>query len=70
MNNKVIFHSSHCPRCQVLEKKLKDKGIEYEENNDIQVMLNKGLDVAPALEVDGKLMGFKEAVDWINNYGE
>ena len=69
MNNKVIFHSSHCPRCQVLEKKLKDKGIEYEENNDIQVMLNKGLDVAPALEVDGKLMGFKEAVDWINNYG-
>ena len=70
MNNKVIFHSSHCPRCQVLEKKLKDKGIEYEENNDIQVMLDKGLDVAPALEVDGKLMGFKEAVDWINNYGE
>ena len=65
MNNKVIFHSSHCPRCQVLEKKLKDKGIEYEENNDIQVMLDKGLDVAPALEVDGKLMGFKEAVDWI-----
>ena len=70
MNNKVVFHSSHCPRCQVLERKLKDKGIEYEENNDIQVMLNKGLDVAPALEVDGKLMGFKEAVDWINNYGE
>ena len=65
MNNKVISHSSHCRRCQVLEKKLKDKGIEYEENNDIQVMLNKGLDVAPALEVDGKLMGFKEAVDWI-----
>ena len=70
MKNKVRLHSSHCPRCQVLEKKLKDKGIEYEENNDIQVMLNKGLDVAPALEVDGKLMGFKEAVDWINNYGE
>ena len=70
MNNKVIFHSSHCPRCQVLEKKLKDKGIEYEENNDIQVMLNKGLEVAPALEVDGKLMGFKESVDWIKNYGE
>ena len=70
MNNKVVFHSSHCPRCQVLERKLKDKAIEYEENNDIQVMLNKGLDVAPALEVDGKLMGFKEAVDWINNYGE
>lgn len=65
MSNKVVFHSSHCPRCAVLEKKLKDKGIEYEENNDIQVMLSKGLEVAPALEVDGKLMGFKESVDWI-----
>lgn len=70
MSNKVIFHSSHCPRCQVLERKLKDKGIEYEENNDIHVMLSKGLETAPALEVDGKLMGFKEAVDWINSYGE
>lgn len=65
MSNKVVFHSSHCPRCKILEIKLKDKGIEYEENNDIQVMLSKGLETAPALEVDGKLMGFKEAVDWI-----
>lgn len=70
MSNKVIFHSSHCPRCKILERKLKDKGIEYEENNNIQVMLSKGLETAPALEVDGKLMGFKEAVDWINSYGE
>ena len=33
MSSKVIFHSSKCPRCNVLEKKLKEKGIEYEENN-------------------------------------
>lgn len=66
MNQKVILHSSHCPRCKVLEVKLKQKGIEYEENNDIQVMLSKGLETAPALEVDGQLMDFKEATNWIN----
>lgn len=66
MNEKIIFHSSHCPRCKVLEAKLKQKGIEYEENNDIQIMQNKGLEMAPALEVDGKMMDFKEAVDWVN----
>lgn len=66
MNEKIIFHSSHCPRCKVLEAKLKQKGIKYEENNDIQVMLDKGLEMAPALEVDGKMMDFTEAVNWIN----
>lgn len=66
MNEKIILHSSHCPRCLILEKKLKEKGIQYEENNDIQVMLDKGLEMAPALEVDGKMMDFKEAVNWVN----
>lgn len=66
MNKKIILHSSHCPRCLILEKKLKEKGIQYEENNDVQVMLDKGLEMAPALEVDGKMMDFKEANEWIN----
>lgn len=66
MSEKIIFHSSHCPRCLILEKKLKEKGIQYEENNDVQVMLGKGLEMAPVLEVDGKMLGFKEAVEWIN----
>lgn len=66
MNEKIVFHSSHCPRCLILEKKLKEKGVQYEENNDVQVMLDKGLEMAPALEVDGKMMDFKEAIKWIN----
>lgn len=70
MSNKVIFHTSHCPRCKVIEMKLKQKGIQYEENTDIQVMLGLGMQTAPALEVDGKLMGFSDAVAWINQYKE
>lgn len=65
MNEKIIFHSSHCPRCLILEKKLKEKGIQYEENNDVQVMIKKGLEMAPALEIEGKLLNYKEAVNWI-----
>ena len=66
MGEKIIFYSTHCPRCLIIEKKLKAKGIQYEENNDVQVMQDKGLEMAPALEIDGKIMNFKEAVDWIN----
>ena len=63
----VVFYSTHCPKCSILEKKLKQANIEYTENNDVNVMLAKGMTSAPNLEVDGKLMGFTEAVEWINS---
>lgn len=62
---KVIFYSTHCPRCKVLELKLKQKGIDYEENNNVEEMTAKGFKEAPKLEVDGVIMDFKQAVDWI-----
>ena len=65
MNTKIILWSTHCPRCKVLETKLKQKGINYEENNNVEEMTAKGFKEAPKLEVNGVVMGFKEAVDWI-----
>lgn len=61
----VTFHSTHCPKCDVLEKKLKAANIEYVENNDVDIMLSEGLANAPALEVDDKIYSFSEAVKWI-----
>ena len=62
----IVLYSTHCPRCVVLEKKLKQKGIDYNEVNDISIMEEKGFLSVPILEVDGKIMDFKEANDWIN----
>ena len=61
----VIFYSTHCPKCDVLEAKLKQKNIDYKEINDISIMKEKGFEFAPVLEVDGTVYNFKEAVDWI-----
>lgn len=61
----IIFYSTHCPKCNVLEKKLKDKGVEYTEINDIKVMLNKGIASVPVLEIEGVFYDFKQAVEWI-----
>ena len=66
----IILYSTHCPKCRVLEQKLKMKNIEYKEVNDIEVMEKKGFMTVPMLEVDGKVMNFKEANDWINNLQE
>ena len=62
----VVLYSTHCPRCNVLEKKLQQKEIDYDEVNDTSIMEQKGYLSVPVLEVDGKSMDFKEAVDWIN----
>ena len=61
----VILYSTHCPKCKVLEMKLKQKNINYEEVTDIDLMQEKGFKSVPKIEVDGVVYDFKEAVDWI-----
>lgn len=63
---KIVLFSTGCPKCKVLEKKLQQKNIVYEEVNDVDVMTEKGFMTVPMLEVDGKVMDFKAASDWIN----
>jgi glutaredoxin len=61
----VVLYSTHCPKCNVLESKLNQKGISYEEVNDVKIMREKGFMSAPNLEVNGVVYDFKEAVKWI-----
>lgn len=63
----VVLYSTHCPRCNVLEKKLKQKNILYEEVTDVEIMKEKGYLSVPVLEIDGVSMDFKTASNWINN---
>ena len=62
----AILYTIDCPRCKILEKKLDNANIPYTVIKDIQEIKNKGFELMPVLEVDGKCMGFKEAVDWVN----
>lgn len=62
----ITLYSTHCPRCCIIEKKLKSNGIEFEICDDEDAMLEKGFKEVPKLEVDGVLMDFKEANEWIN----
>ncbi len=62
---KVILYEHGCPNCRVLKMKLDKSGVEYETINDVEVMKAKGFQSAPKLEVDGVIMDFKQAVEWI-----
>ena len=64
---KIVLYSTGCPRCNVLETKLKNKGILFEEVNDEDIMINKGFDTVHILEVDGNYMDFGKANEFINS---
>lgn len=62
---KVKCYSIGCPRCNVLEKKLQQKNINFELISDRDIMEKLDLTDMPVLEVDGVFLDFKKAVDWI-----
>ena len=62
---KVVFYTVGCPQCLLVERKLKEKHIQYEEKNDIEEMISLGFKHAPILVVDDKVMGVKDALNWI-----
>lgn len=67
MNN-IILYTTHCPKCRVLESKLKAKNIKYVEVTDEMVMQAKNIEFLPMLEAGGVLMDFATANNFINNY--
>jgi len=62
---KVTFYSNNCPRCNILQQKLDEKGVVYEKVSDIEIMKQKGFMSVPMLEVDEKIMTYVEAINWI-----
>lgn len=63
----ITLYSTHCPKCKVLETKLKQKNIEYKEITDINEMEKLGIMSVPMLKVDDNIMDFIQANTWINS---
>lgn len=64
----IVLYSTGCPKCKILKKKIEEKGIIYEENNSVDQMLDIGLESAPALSIDGDILLFKDALEWVKKY--
>lgn len=67
MSKSVILYSTGCPKCKILKKKLDEKGVKYQEISSIEDMENLGIKTVPVLNTgDDILLGFADAVKWIN----
>lgn len=62
----IILYGNHCPKCNILEKKLRKSNIQFEYCDDKAFMYKRGFDFMPVLEVNGQVMNFSEAVKWVN----
>ena len=69
----ITLYSTHCPKCQVLEQKLKQKNIEFDVVSDIDTIVEYGrkhnIKSAPILEVDNEPYDFMQALEYIKNIG-
>ena len=66
----VNIYSTGCPKCNILIKKLKENGIDFNEYNQVDKLIDMGFKTAPILEVDGEMMEFGQAIRWVNNYNK
>ena len=66
----IILYSTNCPKCAVLERKLDSLNITYEKNTSIDDMVALGMKSVPMLSVDGELLNFTAANEWLNNQNQ
>lgn len=62
----MTLYTIGCANCKILEMKLDAKNIKYDICEDVGVMINMGINKVPVLEIDNRLLEYKEAVDYIN----
>ena len=63
----VVLYSTGCPRCKVLETKLKQKNVEYIECSDIRELERKNITTVPCLGIEGEILDFGASVKWVNS---
>lgn len=64
----VVLYSTGCSKCRVLKQKLDSKSIQYTEKHSVDEMTALGIKHLPVLAVDGELLSFSSANEWVNQY--
>lgn len=62
----IILYSTGCPKCNVLKKKLDEKGVQYKLNTSEEDILKLGVLSVPLLSINGRLLDFGKSIAWVN----
>ena len=61
----VVLYTTGCPRCKVLESNLEKRSIDFDVIEGGEHIMKLGYASAPILDVDGKIMTYAEAMNWL-----
>ena len=65
----IVFYSTGCPKCKVVELKLKQANVEFEVVSDVDTVVKFGKDhgigSAPILAVGDRAMDFSQAISYL-----
>ena len=67
----ILYSSSECTRCQLVKQMLNHHKVQYKEIVDNkQLMMEKGFESVPVIDVDGKIIdGYIGILDWLQQNG-
>lgn len=64
----ITLYSKDCPKCKILEQKLRQKNIPFGVSSNFDELIQLGFMTLPVLKIDQKYLDFGEAVKWVNAY--
>ncbi len=65
----MVLYTTGCPQCKLVEKKLMERGMKYEEVKDVDVILGMGFTSVPVLEADGEFFcGAKQILNFLGGF--
>ena len=64
----VVLYSSGCPMCKVLETKLNQKNIKFEISDNLDYLVEQGVQTLPQLGINNSLIDFKNSCNLVNQY--
>ncbi|MDD4516353.1 hypothetical protein [Massilibacteroides sp.] len=72
MNLVTIYTQKNCPKCDVLKKKMEQKGIKFKEETDLPTLVALGVVYTPMLKINEvtPLLSFADARKWVDCEGE
>lgn len=70
MEDKIVLYTVNCPKCKVLELKLRQKNVDFETVDDadevVEVGRRQGITSAPILQIDSDYLDFSQAIKYVN----
>ena len=64
----ITLYSTGCPKCQVLEKRLKKNNLDFIISNDVDILIEKGFQSAPVMAVGKLFYDYTSAMNLLKKY--